>query len=129
MNNKGQSLVMFVLILPLIVMFLALLINSGVSYYNKTKIKGSIESNLEIILKKDIKDINRIKEVMVKNLPNEEIDIKIMDNKINLVVKTKDNYLFSKFMPSDNKKEYNYCGNYDTDAFYLGEGCIWKKRD
>lgn len=124
MNNKGQSLVMFVLILPLIIMFLALLINSGVSYYNKTKVKGSIESNLEIILKKDIRDINRIKKVMSKNLPNEEFDIKIIDNKINLIVKTNDNYLFDRFMPSNNKKEYNYCGNYDTNTFYLGEECI-----
>ena len=124
MNNKGQSLVMFVLILPLITMFLALLINSGVSYYNKTKVKGSIESNLEVILEHDIKDINKIKKVMEKNLPNEKIDIKISGNKISLIIKSLDNYLFSKFMPSDNNREYNYCGNYDTNTFYLGEGCL-----
>ena len=129
MNNKGQSLVTFVLMLPLIIMFLALLINSGVAYYNKTKIKGSIESNLEIILKNDIKDINKIRNVIAKNLPNDEIDIKIFDNKINLNVKTKDSYLLDNFVTSNSEYEYNYCGNYATNMFYLGEGCKWKKKE
>lgn len=124
MNNKGQSLVMFVLILPLIVTFLVLLINTGVIYYNKTKITGIIESNLEVILEHDIKDVNKIKEVMVKNLPNSEVDIRIIDNKLALIIKSKDNYFFESLMPSDNNKEYNYCGNYDDDTFYQGEGCI-----
>jgi len=119
MNNKGQSLVIFVLILPIIVMFVALLINSGLAYYNKTKITGSVESNLKIILEQDIKDEMKIKNVLEKNLKNEDIDIKIVDNFVYVMVKTENDYLFERLLSGTKEINYNYVGNYDNDTYEL----------
>ena len=125
MNNKGQSLVLFVLILPLIIMFLALLINSSIVYYNKIKVTGAIESNLDVILEKDIMDVERIKDVIRKNLNNDKIDIKIENNKIYLYFKMEDKFIFDKFLMVNKKeKEYYYCGDYDTNVWYQNEECL-----
>ena len=117
MNNRGQSLVVFVLILPILVMFIALLINSGVSYYNKIKITGSIESNLEVILKEDIKDISKIKKVLEKNIKT-DVEVKIVNDEIYIKVNTKNAYLFQKLMPSVSEMNYRYVGNYLEDTYY-----------
>ena len=56
MNNKGQSLIMFVLVLPLIVMVIAFVIDSSLIIFEKNRLDGIITSNMEEALKNDWKD-------------------------------------------------------------------------
>ncbi len=67
MNNKGQSLVLFVLILPLIVGFIAYFIDTAYVNYQKSHVLNIVESNLMIILDKEIRDKSEIEDVFKKN--------------------------------------------------------------
>ena len=60
MNNKGQSLITFVLILPLIVMFIAFFIDSSLSIIEKNKLDGIVYDNMKVALNKEIRDIDKI---------------------------------------------------------------------
>lgn len=45
MNNKGQSLILFVLLIPLIILISAFFIESANIYYNSTKIKNIVKES------------------------------------------------------------------------------------
>lgn len=123
MNNKGQSLILFVLILPIIVLVFAFIFNTGLQYSNKIKVTGTIENNLKVILEKKIMDINKINLVIKENIDSEN-EIKIIDNKIYIKVKVNEKSAFSHLLPIDDIKEYNYCGDYETYEIYENEECL-----
>ena len=72
MNKHGQSLIMFVLILPLISLFIAFFIDSTLSIMEKNRIDGIISSNMKEALDKDIRDSEKIKKAIKKN---EDMDV------------------------------------------------------
>ena len=123
MNNKGQSLVLFVLILPIIVLVFAFVFNMGLQYANKIKVTGVIESNLKIILEKKIMDIDKINLAIKENIDSEN-EIKLIDNKIYIRVKVDETSVFSRVLPFNNIKDYYYCGNYDNKKIYDNEECL-----
>ena len=60
MNNRGQSLIMFVLLLPVITLLIAFVIDSSLSLMEKNKLDGIITSNMNEALIKENKDENII---------------------------------------------------------------------
>ena len=62
MNKKGQSLIVFVLILPIIIFFIAFFINSMIMFMENNRLNGIIKDNMEIILNKNIRD-----SIIIKN--------------------------------------------------------------
>ena len=124
MNKKGQSLVLFVLIIPLLVGVFAFVIDTGLAYYNKSKISGSIESNLEIILEKKIYDKEKIKEVIIANIDYGKIDIENNRTKIYIRVQKENNYVFTHLLSQDKYVEYSYCGDYNTGLISFNEECL-----
>lgn len=112
MNNKGQSLIIFVLILPVLVLFVAFLIDSSLSIMEKNKVDGIITSNMENALNSDIRDILKIKNAIIKS-EKMDVDVNIVDD--NLIIKTKSTKksVFGKILDfSWYKLDFNYCGNY-----------------
>ena len=67
MNNKGQTLILFLLIIPIITGFLAFFVDISMVTYEKNKIDGIIMNNLDVILEKNIRDIDKIKNVFLEN--------------------------------------------------------------
>ena len=112
MNNKGQSLIIFVLILPVIVLFVAFLIDSSLSIMEKSKIDGIISSNMQNSLNKDIRDVEKIKKVLVKNAKM-DVDVKIVDDKLVVKAKSTKKSVFGKILNfSWYELDFNYCGSY-----------------
>ena len=112
MNKRGQSLIIFVLILPIIVLFIAFLIDGSLSVLEKNRIDGIILTNMQEALKKDIHDTDAIEEVIKKN---EKVDVKVKITDNDLIVKATSTRksLFGKILDfSWYKLEFNYCGNY-----------------
>ncbi len=113
MNKKGQSLVTFLLVLPIIVLFLILFIDVSMMYQEKTRIKGITYDNLKIAVSKDIKDPNKIMETIKKNESNVNINIEINDDDITLHVKENKKNLFGNILKLDVYNiEFKYCANY-----------------
>lgn len=84
-NNKGQALVLFVLILPIIFLLLVSIIDIGKMSNLKNKLTDicniAIDYGLDNLSDPLIYD--KINELIIKNDNNiDDIDIKIIDNKI-----------------------------------------------
>lgn len=112
MNDKGQTLILFLLIMPIIAGFLAFFIDISIVNYEKNKLDGIILNNLDIIVEKDIRDIDKIKNVFIENeiLIN---DVFIDGNVINVEVNTKVKSLFGKILDFDIYKfNITYKGDY-----------------
>ena len=112
MNNRGQSLIVFILLLPIITMFLAFFIDSSLSYLEKNKIDGIITSNMSEALNNDIRDSEKIKNAINKN-SEINFNIVITDDTLKINANTKHKSIFAKILNfSWYKLEFNYCGNY-----------------
>ena len=109
MNNKGQSLVFFILILPIMILFLLFLIYTLSGTMNNNQNKDIINENISYILRNNINEEDKIREVMHNNLDYQELSFEVMDSQIGLTIKVKNDNIVKK-----NTVTYNYCGNYET---------------
>lgn len=68
-DKKGQSLVLFIILLPLLIMFMAFVIDTGVMYNKKIVIKNIIKNEKSIENIENKLNINKIsyKKVYEKN--------------------------------------------------------------
>ena len=97
MNNRGQSLVLFVLMIPIAFLILMMIYNIGVLAILKNRINNintiAMEYGLDIMEEEDAKD--KINALIVKNKSNiDKIEINIEDNKLYITLEdTIDNKL------------------------------------
>lgn len=111
MNNKGQSLILFVLIIPIIAGFLAFFIDLSIVNYEKNRIDGVIVDNLMVIVEKDIRDISKIKQVFLEN--NLGVDISLDNDIVVISYSGNINSLFGKILHFDfYKLNCKYQGDY-----------------
>ena len=75
MDNKGQSLIFFVIILPIIAMFMVLLIDVTNYELNHNHIKNTIHDNLKVIVNDEIKDEEIIKKVIRDNIDDSNVEV------------------------------------------------------
>lgn len=112
MNNKGQTLILFLLIIPIIVGFLAFFIDISMVNYERNRLNGVIVNNLEIVVKDDIRDIEKIKNVFLENdivIDYISIDGDVLLLNIDMDIKS----LFGKILDFDiYKLKVKYSGNY-----------------
>ena len=115
MNKKGQSLVSFVLMLPIIIFFLAFFIDSMMAVMAKEKLEGMIKSNLDVVLKDNIRDTAKIKKVLEENDQNVKMDIKVENDILMISASSAKKNLFGNiFKINIVPMKVNYCGNYLT---------------
>lgn len=76
MNNKGQVLVIFVILLPILLMILSLVIDLGLLSIEKRKIENNLYDAVEYYLESN----NKEKTISLLNNNLNDIDIKINDN-------------------------------------------------
>ena len=120
MNNKGQTLIIFVLILPVLLLFIAFFIDLSIVSLNKNKINNAIKDNLEVILAKEIRDSDKIENIFLEN--NILIDeIIINDQEIKIVAKYQIDSLFGNILKLNMYKiNKTYIGYY-ADKKIIGE--------
>ncbi len=122
LNNKGQTLVLFIVILPLILLILLLVIDIGFVYGRKIELdninKMAISYGLDRINKVDIKE--KIEEYIKLNDDNlDSIDIRIVDDEVLIEIIDNCEGVISKIVGKD---------YYEVKSVYKG---IWsgKKKD
>ena len=123
MNNRGQSLIMFVLLLPVITLLIAFVIDSSLSLMEKNKLDGIITSNMNEALIKEIKDEDIILDAIKKNdITNASVSIN--DDELKVVVKSEKQSIFGELLNFDYYKlEFNYCANYQDKK--INKKCGW----
>lgn len=93
MNNKGQTLVIFVILIPILLIMLTLIVDLGFLYIEKRNISNNVYDSVEYYLD-NINDIDineKVKVLLNKNISNiETIDISETDEYIEInVLKTR----------------------------------------
>ncbi|MFA5603398.1 MAG: pilus assembly protein TadG-related protein [Bacilli bacterium] len=89
MNNKGQTLVVFILLLPLMVLLLSFVINQGYVYVAKRELQSNIKESINMRFNLDeSSDIDsKIRNYFIKNVDDiKSLDIKISPNYIKITV-------------------------------------------
>lgn len=87
MNNKGQALITFILVLPIILVIMSLVIDYGILSIDKRSTTNTIKTTIEYGLKheNDLNVITDMEELMYKNIDRnnvKDLDITNNDHKI-----------------------------------------------
>lgn len=127
MDNKGQTLVLFVILLPLLFVLLALVIDIGLLMNEKNKVDNAVKDSIKSALKSEPSS-NQIVEERVAYLINsniEDIKIKKIEYKDSvLYVSVSKNYktLFARIL-----SQKNYSIDMSFKAYIENDEVIIKK--
>ena len=108
MNNKGQTLVVFVIILPIFFMMLSLIINLEYLTFEKSRISKQVINSLDYYLNEN-KAKSDLYELLNENIKDADIVINEYDNYIEVKVAKEFNNIGISL---DNNIEIIYKGYY-----------------
>lgn len=92
MNNKGQALVMFIMLLPIMIIIFAFIVDLGLLSIEKRNINNNVKEVLEYAKEDKNNDLeNNINNILYKNLGN-DINTKININSDTISVSVSKNY-------------------------------------
>lgn len=122
MNNKGQTLVMFVLVLPILFIILTLVIDLGFLYIEKRNVSNNVVDAVEYYLE-NMEDINinsKVQELLNKNI--EDIaQINIDDTHDNVKINViKEHSGFYSALPFNQKIDITYIGDKNSKEIIKG---------
>lgn len=84
LNNKGQSLVLFVLIIPILLGIMALVYDVGMVIVEKNKLDNVMELVIDCALDEEKFQEEEVRELLNYNLPNHNTRITIENGEITL---------------------------------------------
>ena len=120
MNNKGQTLVLFILLLPLLLIVMMLVLETGLLLVEKNKIDGEIKYAIKYALKLDTIDEDKVNNILINNLGDDiKTSIKISTSDIRIEVDKDYKFLFLK-------KEYKINSSYHG---YISDDIIKIERE
>ena len=126
MNNRGQALALFIIILPVLMFLFICFYQIGTNKIEdkrlKESIKEAIEFGLDNLEREDVDIV--IKEMIIstnKDIKEEDIEISISDNKINVKVLRK----YSVMFISDDTITFDYVGKINDDKIEIMENRGW----
>ena len=95
MNKRGQTLIIFVMLIPIILTMAALVIDVGLLYYKKNEYTGIVEESIKEYFKDE--DILSAKKTLTLNgVSLDDTEINVSDNKITVILDTKVDSIFGK---------------------------------
>lgn len=112
MNNKGQTLVVFVIILPILLIMFTLIIDLGSMYIEKRNIENNVYDSVVYYLENiDEEDINnRINKLLNKNIKNiDELIINKEEDYVEIKVSKVRKSIYS-IITNDTEISVNYKG-------------------
>ena len=125
MNKKGQMLVLFIILLPLILMFVGLIIDTGYLYIEKRKVDLIVKDTVEYGIK-NYNDTTEedLYELLKKNIDNiDEYKIIKKSNTLKVSVLIQKESIFSFIF---NKEKYeisaSYKGMYENNKIKIVRG-------
>ena len=116
-NNKGQTLVVFIILIPIIIIVLGIIIDIGLMGLDKVKVKNSMKDAISYGLKNDSSE-EEIIDLIDKNIKYESINIDMGDEiTIHLTYRYKTVFNLVK-----NKADFTITGYLDNDQVKYKEG-------
>ena len=95
MNKRGQTLIIFVMLIPIILTMAALVIDVGLLYYKKNEYVGIVEESIKEYFKDE--DILSAKKTLTLNgVSLDDTEINVSDNEITVTLDTKVDSIFGK---------------------------------
>ena len=103
MNDRGQVLVIFVILLPIILLILAFVVDYGLLSIEKRRVDNTTYDAVEYYLKNidDVDVEDKTLELINSNLDNVKIDLLENDDYIELTVKSDYKSIYNSFTNSD----------------------------
>lgn len=114
LNNKGQTLVMFILFLPILLLIIGFITDTSMLMYEEKKLNSMNKMVLNYVLKnKENYEEKKVKELIIKNDKNIKImKLKKEDKYIKLEMQKKQNSMFGNVIGI---KNYTITSNYTLD--------------
>lgn len=87
MNKKGQTLIFFVLIIPIFILLLAFIVDTGIVLKESTKLNSTMKTILKTTYeeKNDWNYKEKVESLFIKNeIPTENIILDVKENQIKL---------------------------------------------
>ena len=119
MKNKGQTLVLFILILPIISILILLIINYGILNINKSNLENNIKYAIEYgfnlkleSIKNSLTDTeieNKVRYILSQNIDYDTLEVKVASNNIFVSVSTRNN-LLTNILNFDDKLSLSFYG-------------------
>lgn len=107
-NNKGQTLVTFIVFLPILLIILATVVDIGLMYYEKNKLDNLNMMTTEYAL--DNLDVNKINNLIKKNDKNVKFEkLNNQNNKLEITLTKEVESIFGKIIGI---KEYKLTSKY-----------------
>lgn len=124
-NNRGQTLVVFILLLPILFMIAAIIVDSGILFNEKRKIDNTIKEALNYGINHISEDevIVSVEKLINKNISNiNELEVNINNDIIIIELKKTIDSIFSFiFGNSSHKIEANYRGYKENNDIIIKE--------
>lgn len=95
MNKRGQTLIIFVMLIPIILTMAALVIDVGLLYYKKNEYTGIVEESIKEYFK-DENLTNALETLTLNGVSLDDTEINVSDNKITVTLDTKVDSIFGK---------------------------------
>lgn len=123
MNNRGQALVVFIIMIPIFFMLLGVVIDITYASYEKRKIENNIKYVARTSFDKRL-DEEKIEDLILTNLDDvKEYKVYYDNNSLNIYVKAKVNGVFSNLFNNPIKNiEVNYKAYFDGDNVIVERG-------
>lgn len=104
-NNKGQTLVLFIIFIPIFLLLAAFIVDTGIIIKESTRLKSTTKTVLNDTFYNDNKSEEKIKELFIKNnIDTTNIEIIINEDKISIKNSYNIESIFGKII---GLKEYN----------------------
>lgn len=117
MNRKGQALVLFVLLLPLLFIFVMLILEVGLLLLDNNKLDNEIKYTIKHALRTNNIIEENIEDMLNENLGEDiAIEIKIATSSVRIKVDKKHKFLFLKKKHTISSKYHGYKSN---DKIYI----------
>lgn len=108
MNNKGQTLIIFVILIPILILVAALVVDTGLMTFEKERYRGIIENGIEEYF--DTGNVEETEKIFSLNdIPKEEYTIIVQENQIEVSLNITIEAIFGKII---NIEEYEIKMNY-----------------
>jgi len=97
MDKKGQTLIIFVILIPIILTMLAMIVDVGMLSLEHQKVRGVIESGIKEYFEK--KEESEIKKILEWNeIPTDHLNITVSESTIEVSVHYQIDSLFGKII-------------------------------
>ena len=95
MNKRGQTIIIFVMLIPIILTMAALVIDVGLLYYKKNEYTGIVEESIKEYFK-DEDILSAKKTLTLIGVSLDDTEINVSDNEITITLDTKVDSIFGK---------------------------------